>query len=244
MAAQRVEAKDYKKAASVLVEAFYDDPVCLYLCHCSNDQQYRKVLQGMMEYIVYAHIMRGMVLQADDFSGVSLWMGPGSNMDDWYSILRSGMWRLNYQLDSEGRHRFFREFLPVLHDTKAEILQQRDDSSWYLVYVGIRRNQQGKGCLRRLVQPIMDLCNQENLPIYLESSHPHNRAIYEHFGFTLKKTIFLERETNHIPLEIMVREADALLSSNTKPKHPTSTPASLPSHINSTTTSIHAASVC
>ncbi|EPY50598.1 N-acetyltransferase [Schizosaccharomyces cryophilus OY26] len=243
MAAQRVKAKDYRKAASVLVEAFYDDPVCLYLCHCSYDQQYRKVLQGMMEYIVYAHIMRGIVLQVDDFSGVSLWMGPGNNMDDWYSIVRSGMWRLNYQLDSEGRQRFFREFLPILHDTKAEILQQRDDSSWYLVYVGIKRNSQGKGCLRKLIQPIMDVCSQQNLPIYLESSHPHNRAIYEHFGFALKKTIYLKRDTSQIPLEIMVREADTLLTSDTKPKNSTSNPASISDNVNSTA-SIPAAYVC
>ncbi|EPX70953.1 N-acetyltransferase [Schizosaccharomyces octosporus yFS286] len=243
MTAQRVAAKDYKRAASVLVEAFYDDPVSLYLCHCSNDKEYRKLLQDMMEYIVYAHIMRGMVLQADDFSGISLWMGPGNNMDDWYSILRSGMWRLNYQLDAEGRHRFFREFLPILHDTKAEILQQRDDSSWYLVYIGILPNKQGKGCFRRLVQPIMDLCNQQNLPIYLESSHPHNRAIYEHFGFRLQKTIFLKRETNHIPLEIMVREADPLLGSNTNPSQPVSTPASPSNHNKSKAISIPIASV-
>lgn len=47
-------------------------------------------------------------------------MPPGKNMDDIFTILRSGMWRLSYQLSREGRKRFFDEFLPLLNDTKGD----------------------------------------------------------------------------------------------------------------------------
>ena len=46
-------------------------------------------------------------------------MPPGQNMDDFLTIIRSGMWRLSYQLSREGRKRFFDEFLPLLNDTKG-----------------------------------------------------------------------------------------------------------------------------
>ena len=39
-------------------------------------------------------------------------------MDDYYTVFRSGMWRLWYKLTPEGRKRYFDEFFTVLHDTK------------------------------------------------------------------------------------------------------------------------------
>jgi len=54
-------------------------------------------------------------------------MGPGENMDDLWTIFRSGMWRLNYQLSTEGKTRFFTEFLPLLHDTKLQVLGHEQD---------------------------------------------------------------------------------------------------------------------
>ena len=79
-------------------------------------------------------------------------MPPGENMDDLRTIFRSGMWRLQYQLSAEGKTRFFKEFLPLLHDTKAEVLGARDDNSWYLVYIGTKSSARGKGYARKLIE--------------------------------------------------------------------------------------------
>ena len=81
-------------------------------------------------------------------------MPPGKNMDDLYTIVRSGMWRLNYKLSSEGRKRLFHEFLPLLHDTKLEVLGDRDKLSWYLVYIGTKPSGRGKGYARALIEQV------------------------------------------------------------------------------------------
>lgn len=52
-----------------------------------------------------------------DIPGLSR-MPPGKNMDDWFTIFRSGMWRLWWKLTKEGKKRYFEEFLDVLHQTK------------------------------------------------------------------------------------------------------------------------------
>ena len=75
-------------------------------------------------------------------------------MDDWCTILRSGMWRLNYKLSAEGKRRFFGEFLPLLHDTKAQTMGDRDDDSWYLVYIGTKVEGRGKGYARKLIEHV------------------------------------------------------------------------------------------
>lgn len=56
-------------------------------------------------------------------------MPPGENMDDYLTILRSGLWRLHYKLSAEGKIRFFDEFFPLLHDTKQEVMGDRDNDS-------------------------------------------------------------------------------------------------------------------
>ena len=45
-------------------------------------------------------------------------MPPGKNMDDWFTIFRTGMWRLWFKLTAEGKRRYFGEFMNVLHETK------------------------------------------------------------------------------------------------------------------------------
>jgi hypothetical protein len=79
-------------------------------------------------------------------------MPPGKNMDDWFTILRSGLWRLYFRLSREGKTRFYSEFLPLLHRTKGEVLRERDDQSMYLVYVGSRSSARGKGYAKALIQ--------------------------------------------------------------------------------------------
>jgi ribosomal protein S18 acetylase RimI-like enzyme len=79
-------------------------------------------------------------------------MPPGKNMDDWFTIFRSGLWRLYYKLSREGKVRFYSEFLPLLHRTKEEVLGDRDDQSLYLVYIGTKPGARGKGYARALIE--------------------------------------------------------------------------------------------
>lgn len=77
---------------------------------------------------------------------------PGKHLDGWWTQLRSGMWRLYFQLSPEGRKRYFDEILPLLHDTKAQVLGDRDDDAWYLVYLGTKPSSQGRGYAAKLLQ--------------------------------------------------------------------------------------------
>lgn len=135
------------------------------------------------------------------------------------------MWRLYFQLSAEGRERYYNELLPLLHDTKAEVLAERDDNAYYLVYLGTKPHARGRGYARKLLQTMIDRvgdrhrCNNcteanihtsqadaENRPVYLESSSLANNAYYSKFGFVVKKEVFLKRGPVPVQLTIMVRE--------------------------------------
>ena len=134
-------------------------------------------------------------------------------MDDMWCTMRSGMWRLHYQLSREGKTRWFDEFMPLLHDTKMQVLGERDDNSWYLVYLGTRPEYQGQGLAKKLIREVTDKADAEGLPVYLESSNPRNPVIYRKYGFSISRTIHLTRDAEKdIYLDIMVREPNPIQS--------------------------------
>jgi len=207
-----LQLHEWKEAALSLAEAFADDHSSKYFTdtpdrsHWTPEQKWDLHLK-IMEYITYAHLLKGLVVSAGpNYDCVGLWMPPGQNMDDLLTIFRSGMWRLSWELSKEGRKRLFGEFLPLLHDTKAQVLGDRDDQSWYLVYIGTRPSGRGKGYARKVIEHVTALADAENRACYLESSHAINRIIYGKLGFELKKNIYLQRAEEHVELDIMVRE--------------------------------------
>lgn len=206
-----VTADEYKQAAACLAEAFGEDEVSRYFVdvpdreHWSEEEKWALHVE-IMEYITYAHILKGLVTTVGDFEAVALWMPPGQNMDDYLTVFRSGLWRLNYRLSPEGKRRFFNEFFPLLHDTMHSTLGERELETWYLVYLGTRPSGRGKGYARKLVEHVTKLADREGRACYLESSNASNPAIYRKFGFEERRTIHLQRGEKNISLDIMVRE--------------------------------------
>lgn len=133
-------------------------------------------------------------------------MPPGANMDDLMTTMRCGIWRLRYQLCREGRARFFQEFFPLLHDTKVNTLGERDDESWYLVYIGTKPEGRGQGLARKSIEFVTKIADDYGAPCYLESSNERNPAIYAKLGFQVTSRITLKRAQKEVAMDIMVRE--------------------------------------
>lgn len=58
-----------------------------------------------------------------------------------------------------------------------------------LKITAIDKEMRGTGAFRRLITPRIELCDQHNLPIVVETHNPKNLGLYNHFGFELVKTI-------------------------------------------------------
>src|SRR3954468_15619679 len=76
---RRVTLPEYKQAALALAEAFAEDDVCRYFTHTPDRQHWSeaqkwKLHVEIMEYITYAHILKGLVLTIGQGYGcVALW---------------------------------------------------------------------------------------------------------------------------------------------------------------------------
>lgn len=54
---------------------------------------------------------------------------------------------------------------------------------WYLHYIGVEPRRQGRGLGAALLAPVLELCDRDGAPAYLESSTDRNCALYERHGF-------------------------------------------------------------
>ena len=216
-----IPTKNYKAAAACLAEAFADDDVAAYFFDCPDtlawtSEQKWNLHTSIMEYLVYAHIMNGHVvgIRSEDktngncsYDAVALWCPPFTDIDSKWTYYRSGMWRLNSKLSEEGKQRWFVEFMPLLHQTKHDVLGKDDSDSFYLVYLGTREAARGKGYARRLVEWGTKQADQLEVPTYLESSNVTNVPLYRKFGFEVMKNITLTRSAREVSLDIMVRDS-------------------------------------
>jgi GNAT superfamily N-acetyltransferase len=76
---------------------------------------------------------------------------------------------------------------------------------YYLPYIGVRPAAQGRGLGTALLQPVLERCDRERLPAYLEASSPDNARLYRRLGFTTLETI---RPLGSPPIELMIRNPD------------------------------------
>lgn len=54
---------------------------------------------------------------------------------------------------------------------------------WYLFVVGSDPARRGRGLGHAVIAPVLDRCDEDGLPAYLESSNPANVPYYARMGF-------------------------------------------------------------
>jgi GNAT superfamily N-acetyltransferase len=56
---------------------------------------------------------------------------------------------------------------------------------YYLQFIGVEPKRQGNGTGSALLRPVLERCDREGLPAYLEASNERSRALYARHGFEL-----------------------------------------------------------
>ncbi len=111
----------------------------------------------------------------DQPMGAALWMPPGAwHLGPWEQL------RL-----APPTIRALRGDAPRLLKalTFIERKHPRSPDHWYLPIVGVAPEWQGRGYGAALMRPVLERCDRERSPAYLEASSPRNRALYERHGF-------------------------------------------------------------
>jgi GNAT superfamily N-acetyltransferase len=178
---RKAEVTDIGPLSVALAKAFYDDPVMSYLL--PNDAKREKRLVALFDLeLRYVHLPHQEVYTTAELTGGALWGPPGNWRTPPSSILRS-LPRLAGALG-------LRIPVALRFITAIEKIHPRQPH-WYLAVLGTEPARQGQGIGSAVLEPILQRCDREGLPAYLESSKESNVAFYRRHGFEVTRTVDL-----------------------------------------------------
>jgi ribosomal protein S18 acetylase RimI-like enzyme len=172
IAVRAATTADVDGIAAALARAFLDDPMKLYLCGGQEVPQHR----GETFFRVFGkmQLRHGHVYTTAGREGAAMWAPPGKWKVPLLEILKATptFMRL-YGL------RYFPN-LGVL--SRLEAVHPREPH-YYLEFLGTDPEHQGRGIGSALLRPVLDLCDEEGVGAYLESSKESNVLFYARHGF-------------------------------------------------------------
>lgn len=188
----RAEATDVSTINGVLAQAFQDDPVFRWIV--PDDRARQGALPGVFGAFTEVYVDHGETYVADGEAGAALWVPPGVEPFTEEQGESFGQ-RMVELLGPEAERGF--ELNQLLEEHHPQ------DPCWYLQFVGVSPEHQGRGLGSRLLSTVLGRADADGSAAYLEATSPDNRRLYERHGFD---TVGELRPTQGPPLWPMWRE--------------------------------------
>lgn len=161
-----------RAVAEALAAGFFDDPVIGWAW--TEPERRREILPDFFELWVVGCMEYDEVYTIPDLSGAALWMPP--------RVQRA--FDENAEAFAIDVERAARESAPAV----MELLTLLDDNHphephYYLPIMATRPERQGRGIGSALLDTVLEQCDREALPAYLEATSARNESLYARHGF-------------------------------------------------------------
>ncbi|MFE1024328.1 GNAT family N-acetyltransferase [Streptomyces sp. NPDC058818] len=172
---------DRELVVRLLDEAFQDDPVSSWVF---PDEEYRRrTHHRLMAVFTDAVLADGRIDLTEDGAACALWLpvpADGHTGDDSGEDHREGA--------ADGPAQVREAVDP--ENERVELIARLTDgihpsgrAHEYLWMIGVAPERQGEGLGTALIESVLDRCDREGLPAYLEASSARGRSLYERLGF-------------------------------------------------------------
>ena len=167
--------------AEIAADAYVDYPLHNWFSGGKYDEYVSKksmeiCLKTMTEdAVIYA--------DGEEMNGFAAWLPLGFNGNKTIPFLTNGGIGLFFHSGPALIGRL------ITYETYAMKLKKEftGNVDWYLYNLSIKRGAQGKGIASKLLRPMLEFCDRENIVSYLETNKESNVSLYKHFGFELAK---------------------------------------------------------
>lgn len=158
--------------AETLAQAFHTDPALSWIL---PDPDHRaRALRSLFRVLAPADARAGVALRSSGDEAAALWRAPGQAHSGTLEFLRTVIPLVAT----------FGAALPRGLKVQSSIDAHRPKGRfWYLHYVGVRAEHQGKGHGGRIIRAQTAVADAEGLPCWLETATPENVPLYERLGF-------------------------------------------------------------
>jgi GNAT superfamily N-acetyltransferase len=165
---------DAAETAQILARAFCDDPMFGWIFPAEGSR-YRRLRRYFVTELHHRSLRHGAVEVArvdGRVAGAAMWFPPRGSIGSEVSALPG-------YLRASGR----RFVIAAQVQTVMSREHPREQPHWYLGCIGVDPIRQGTGIGAALLRSRLRRCDEDGLPVYLESSNPENVPLYQHFGF-------------------------------------------------------------
>jgi predicted N-acetyltransferase YhbS len=170
---------DVPAASAALARAFEDDPVMSWLYPGLTRME--RFFGG---FELKLHVPNGAVYTTDDVAGAAIWAPPNKWRTSGLDVLRVAPGLLRITGSRLGR---------ALGTMRAIEGKHPKEPHYYLAVLGTDPEHQGKGVGGALMTPMLERCDREGTPAFLESSKESNVPFYRRFGFEVTGEIQLPK---------------------------------------------------
>jgi ribosomal protein S18 acetylase RimI-like enzyme len=170
---RKATAADVPRLALALARAFDGDPPMRWFLRddARRVEQARDMFEVMLRTV---HLARDACYTTDDVIGGALWVPPGRWQLGFFQQLRllPGMVRV-----------FGRDLPRAQRGLTVMDSGHPRKPHWYLDSLGVEPEWQGKGLGSALMRPVLEICDRDRMPAYLNAGSPRSRELYKRHGF-------------------------------------------------------------
>ena len=158
-----------------LVRSFDNDPFLNWFIR--QDDGRTNGFGVLFRSCLFLSLPHGKVLTTDGCLGGALWYPPGKS--------KIGFIQQLSLLPGMIRVASLRGLKRMIDAMNALDRRHPIEKHYYLQFIGVDPDHQGKGLGSALMQPVLDLCDREGCGAYLEGAEEVNLAFYERRGFAV-----------------------------------------------------------
>ncbi|MFJ5263986.1 GNAT family N-acetyltransferase [Streptomyces sp. NPDC088387] len=166
---------DRELVVRLLDQAFQDDPVSSWVF--PGEEYRRSTHHRLMAEFTDIVLADGYVDLTEDGTACALWLPTPADDDGDPDAAGDEAVRIREAVDPAN------ERVELIARLTAEI-HPVGRAHEYLWMIGVAPERQGEGLGSALMSAVLDRCDQEGLPAYLEASNDRSRVLYERLGFS------------------------------------------------------------
>jgi hypothetical protein len=172
--------KQIKPASTIICEAFFNDPLMLYLF--PKPKKRKRKLKSMMELLLRLGRKYGVVYTTSPkLEGIAIWFPSNkAKITPLMGILNGGI-SYFFKTGSKAVKKQNRIY-SYLYAKHKELMPS---PHWYLSIIAIKPLYQGKGLFSVLFNLMFNQIDKQNLPYFLDTNNERNVPIYKRFGFKI-----------------------------------------------------------